>query len=120
MVDPPTPDTNEPAPGPVEPVAQLVAEEPRFEMSMQAPEPTPEPDPMPEPMPGPQEMRQSYQPSSCVNCAHMPMGVNTVVSVLVALVFTLSSLVVASAMVIDSQSFQLKAYNGGASSVAHR
>jgi len=104
--------------------AQLAAEEPRFEMPAQDPQPAPatEPEPTPEPesAPAPEEMPPvTSQLQACTNCAHMPMGVNTVVSVLVALVFTLSSLVVASAMIIDSQSFQLSAYSG-ASSVAQR
>jgi hypothetical protein len=59
---------------------------------------------------------------SCSRCEHIPVGVNAIMSMLIALVFTLSALVIAAAMTIHSQAFQLNAFNqsGHASDVVAR
>lgn len=78
-------------------------------------------DPMPmpaEPMPGP-----SSDVADCGNCGHMPVTPNAVLGILVVVVFMLSTVVFASAMIISSQSFQINAFraNGGQfMNVAHR
>lgn len=86
------------------------------------PSPATEPD-MPEaPTNVPVEPVQSQYVTSCTNCGHMPLSVNAIVGVLVAIVFTLSSLLVASSMLINSQAFQLRVFNahGNIGSVAQR
>lgn len=62
-----------------------------------------EPDPFPEPMPGPgtSKTRVVYF-SGCRNCDHLPIGVNAVLTVLVAIIFTLSAMLMASS--VSSQS----------------
>ncbi len=71
-------------------------------------------------------MEPAHQPTpsilGCVRCDHLPMGVNAIMSMLIALVFTLSALVIAAAMTIHSQAFQLNAFNqtGHASDVVAR
>lgn len=67
----------------------------------------PVPEPMPEPMPGPgtSKARVVYF-AGCRNCNHLPMGVNALLSVMVAIIFTLSAMLmatsVASTTVVDA------------------
>lgn len=62
-----------------------------------------EPEPFPEPMPGPgtSKSRVVYF-AGCRNCDHLPIGVNAVLTVLVAIIFTLSAMLMASS--VSSQS----------------
>lgn len=74
--------------------------------------PAPEPSPMPEPMPGPEmtTTRVVYF-SGCKGCAHIPFSLNGLLLVLVAVIFTLSAMLMASSVRIDSQAFQIKTFN---------
>ncbi|NBS41859.1 hypothetical protein EBS80_04360 [bacterium] len=60
--------------------------------------------PMPEPMPGPQatdKARVVYF-AGCRNCNHLPMSVNAVMAVLIAIIFTLSAMLMATSVTTAS------------------
>ncbi len=69
------------------------------------PQPMPMPMPEPEPMPGPNgsaATRVVYL-AGCRNCHHVPLGVNAVLSVLVAIIFTLSAMLMAASVALNGQ-----------------
>jgi len=49
--------------------------------------------------------------AGCRNCNHIPLGVNMVVGVLVAIVFTLSAMLMASSVSIRGNATQITAYH---------
>lgn len=68
-------------------------------------DPQPMPMPEPEPMPGPSgsaATRVVYL-AGCRNCHHVPLGVNAVLSVLVAIIFTLSAMLMAASVALNGQ-----------------
>jgi|GEM_PF-3075858 hypothetical protein len=89
---------------PTDPPADLPAEpeEPAAPASSMDPEPEPEAEP---------ETAPQTTVTSCANCAHLPMSVNATVALLVALVFGMSTLVVAASFVLQNQNFQIEAYH---------
>ncbi len=60
--------------------------------------------------------------AGCKNCHHVPLGVNSVLTILVAVIFTLAAMLMASAVTMNSQSYQLEVFNqsGSTHSVASR
>ncbi len=49
--------------------------------------------------------------AGCKSCNHIPLGVNMVVGVLVAIVFTLSAMLMASSVSVRSNATQISAYH---------
>lgn len=81
----------------------------------------PMPMPEPEPMPGPSgsaATRVVYL-AGCRNCHHVPLGVNAVLSVLVAIIFTLSAMLMAASVAVNGQGATV-AGSESAASVASR
>lgn len=79
----------------------------------------PQPAPTPAPMPGPngsEEARVVYV-AACRSCVHVPLGVNAILTVLVAVIFTLSAMLIAASVNLGAS--QVVA-DGSASSVASR
>lgn len=68
-------------------------------------DPQPMPMPEPEPMPGPSGSAASrvVYLAGCRNCHHVPLGVNAVLSVLVAIIFTLSAMLMAASVTLNGQ-----------------
>jgi len=63
------------------------------------------PMPEPEPVPGPNgssATRVVYL-ASCRNCCHVPLGVNPMLVVLVAVIFTLSTMLMAASVTVAGQ-----------------
>lgn len=71
--------------------------------------------PMPEPMPGPRagEKTRVVYFAGCRNCNHLPMSVNAVLAVLIAIIFTLSAMLMATSVTVASS-------ETGAAAVASR
>ncbi|MEI6510753.1 MAG: hypothetical protein WCO25_01780 [Candidatus Uhrbacteria bacterium] len=49
--------------------------------------------------------------AGCKNCNHIPLGVNMVVGVLVAIIFTLSAMLMASSVTVRGTASQITAYH---------
>lgn len=49
--------------------------------------------------------------AGCKNCNHIPLGVNMIVGVLVAIIFTLSAMLMASSVSVRSNASQITAYH---------
>jgi len=49
--------------------------------------------------------------AGCKSCNHIPLGVNMVVGVLVAIIFTLSAMLMASSVSVRSNATQISAYH---------
>ena len=85
------------------------------------PEPeTPEPPSVPPMEPMPQDepkddghLESSSEGGSCTTCRHMPVSVNAVVGVLSILALALSIAVITSLLTIESQDYQIRAFNAG-------
>lgn len=55
--------------------------------------------------------------AGCKNCHHVPLGVNSVLTILVAVIFTLAAMLMAAAVTMNSQSYQLDVFNNRSGSI---
>ena len=69
--------------------------------------------------PIPETQRTVYL-AACRNCCHVPMGVNAVMTILVAVIFTLSAMLIASSVTVSSHASRVEASAASASPVASR
>ena len=85
------------------------------------PQPMPMPMPEPEPMPGPSDSasRHVVYLAGCRNCHHVPLGVNALLTVLIAIIFTLSAMLMAASVTLSSQNVVVGS-SGSTASVASR
>lgn len=58
--------------------------------------------------------------AACRNCCHVPFGVNALMTILVAVIFTLSAMLIASSVTVGAQASRVQASAGIASPVATR
>jgi len=84
-------------------------------------DPQPMPMPEPEPMPGPSgsASRHVVYLAGCRNCHHVPLGVNALLTVLIAIIFTLSAMLMAASVTLSSQNVVVGS-SGSTASVASR
>ncbi|MBI2550958.1 hypothetical protein HYV73_01270 [Candidatus Uhrbacteria bacterium] len=74
------------------------------------PLPEPEPSSVPEPTPANERTHVIFS-SKCRRCASMPGNINSILSVLVVLTVALSFVALSATVIIDSQRYQIDAFN---------
>ena len=79
-----------------------------------SPEPEAPSVPPMEPMPQDDPKENTYlQSETCTSCRHIPVGVNAVVGMLSIMALALSIAVITSLITIESQDYQIRAFNAG-------